>query len=149
LKPSSTHTSQTTLCVLALCAVLLLLAVGCGSGGTLSANALSKQAESLQSFAAEGGLLAEDAVSGKTTRIFTREHSSYLDKAASQAETSLQTAKTEPALEPKLRGLTALAGKVSADLKRLGGASKEEQRTLGRELQAAAQATKKIDEGLK
>ena len=123
--------------------------MGCGSGGKLSANALSKQAESLQSVAAEGGLLAQDAVSGKTTRILTREHSSYLFKAASQGESSLQSAKTEPALEPKLRELTVLARRVSADLDRLGGASKEEQRTLGRELQAAAQVTKKIDEGLK
>jgi hypothetical protein len=127
-------------------AVLVLFAVGCG-GGTLSAKALSQQATTLQSLASEGGLLAQDAVSGKTTRVFTRVHASDLAKAASQGETSLKAAKTTPSLEPKLRGLVKLAGQVSADLKRLGKASKDEQRMLGRELQSAAQAAKKIGAG--
>jgi len=54
---------------------------GCGAG-ELSASALSKQADSLRSLAAEGALLAEDASAGKTTRTFSRVHSSDLDKAA-------------------------------------------------------------------
>ena len=118
--------------------ILALLSAGCGSGGKLEAKALSQQSKSLQSLAAEGALLAQDAVSGKTTRIYAREHSSDLYKAASQAEASLKAAKTEPALQPKLRQLTALATQVSAALKRLGGASKDEQRALGRELETAA-----------
>jgi len=61
----------------------------------------------------------------------------------------LKAAKTEPALQPKLRRLTALATQISAGLKRLGDASKDEQRALGRELQTAAQESKKIDTGLK
>jgi hypothetical protein len=121
--------------------------VGCGSGGTLSAKAFSQQAKTLQSLAAEGGLLAQDAVSGKTTRVFTRVHSSDLSKAASQSATSLKAAKTTPTLEPKLRGLAKLAGQVGSDLKRLGKASRDEQRTLGRELLTAAQAAKKLGGG--
>jgi len=135
--------------LLVLGVILTLLGAGCGSGGKLGAKALSQQSKSLQSLAAEGALLAQDAVSGKTTRIYTREHSSDLYKAASQAEASLKAARTEPALEPKLRQLAALAAQVSAALKRLGGASKDEQRALGRELQAAAQESQKIGEGLK
>ena len=128
---------------------MALLGAGCGSGAKLGAEALSEQSKSLQSDAAEGALLAQDVVAGKTTRIFTREHSSDLYKAASQAEASLKAAKTEPALEPKLRRLTALSTQVSAALKRLGGASKDEQRMLGRELEAAAQETQEIGKGLK
>ncbi len=99
--------------------------------------------------AAEGALLAQDAVSGKTTRIYTREHSSDLYKAASRAEASLRAAKTESALEPKLRQLAIVAADVSAALKRLGGASKDEQRALGRELQRAARESAKIGKGFK
>ena len=129
--------------------VLALVGAGCGGGGRLGAEALSQQSKSLQSLAAEGALLAQDAVSGKTTRIYTREHSSDLYKAASQAEASLKAAKTEPALQPKLRQLTALVTQVSAALKRLGGASKAEQRALGRELQTAARESEKIGEALR
>ncbi len=135
--------------VLVLGMIVALLGAGCGGGGKLGAKALSQQSKSLQSEASEGALLAQDAVSGKTTRIYTREHSSDLYKAASQAEASLKAARTEPALEPKLRELAALAAQVSAALKRLGGASKDEQRALGRELQTAARESKKIGKGLK
>ena len=135
--------------LLALAVILALLCAGCGSGGKLGAKALSQQSKSLRSLAAEGALLAQDAVSGKTTRIYTREHSSDLYKAASQAEASLKAARTDPALQPKLRELTALVAQVSAALKRLGGASKAEQRALGRELQTAARESEKIGEGLR
>jgi hypothetical protein len=129
--------------------VLALLGAGCGGGGKLGAKALSQQSKSLQSAAAEGALLAEDTVSGKTTRIYTREHASDLYRAASRTEADLNAAKTEQTLEPELGGLAELAGRVSADLKRLGGASKDEARALGRELQAAAEESQKISEGLK
>jgi hypothetical protein len=128
--------------------ILALLGAGCGSGGKLGAKALSQQSKSLQSLAAEGALLAQHAVSGKTTRIYTREHASYLHKAASQAEASLKAAETGPALQPKLRWLTALAAQVSAALERLGGASQKEERAIGRELRAAAQESEKIGKGL-
>ena len=50
------------------------------------------KSKSLQSEAAEGALLAEDAVAGKTTRIYMREHSSVSSKAASESAASLKTA---------------------------------------------------------
>jgi alkylhydroperoxidase/carboxymuconolactone decarboxylase family protein YurZ len=135
--------------LLALAVTLVVLCAGCGGGGKLGAKALSQQSKLLQSEAAEGALLAQDAVSGKTTRVYTREHSSDLSKAASRAEASLKAAKTEPALQPKLRHLAALGNQVSAALKRLGGASNDEQRTLTRQLQTAAQESEKIGKGLK
>ena len=134
--------------LLVLGVILALLGAGCG-GGKLGAKALSQQSKSLQSLAAEGALLAQDAVSGKTTRIYTREHSSDLYKAAFQAEASLKAAKTESALQPKLRQLATLVTQVSAALHRLGGAPKDEQRALGRELQTAAQESEAIGKGFK
>lgn len=128
---------------------MALFGAGCGGGGKLGVKALSQQSKSLRSLAAEGALLAQDAGSGKTTRIYTREHSSDLYKAASQAEASLKAAKTEAALEPKLRQLAVLAAQVGAAFKRLGGASKDEQRALGRALQAAAGESEQIGRGLK
>jgi hypothetical protein len=134
--------------VLGLGLILALVGAGCGCGGRLGAKALLQQSKSLQSEAAEGALLAQDAASGKTTGIYTREHASALYRAASQIDASLKAAKTEPALEAKLRQLAILARQISADLRRLGSASEDEQRTLTRELHAAAQSTQRIGEGL-
>jgi len=127
---------------------LALAGGGCGSGGQLGAAALSQQSKSLRSDAAEGALLAQDAASGRTTHIYTREHAADLYRAASQAEIMLKTVTTEPALESRFRQLAFLAGQVSADLARLGSASRDDDRALARELQAAAEASQKIGEGL-
>jgi small-conductance mechanosensitive channel len=94
-------------------------------------------------------LLAEDASAGKTTHTFTRVHASDLDKAASKAAASLETAKTKPALESQRHRLASLAQRISDDLDRLGGASKGEQRSLANELQRAADQSNRIAEGLK
>jgi hypothetical protein len=115
-----------------------LSACACGAGGSLSAEAITTQSSSVQSLAAEGALLARDSAAGKTTAIYTREHSEALAKAASKAASSLQTATTQPALEPKLRRVASLASEVSADLKQLGDASKNEQLRLAKELSKAA-----------
>ncbi len=134
---------------LALGAILAVLGGGCGGGGTLGPASLAKQADTLRSGAAEGALLAQDAAAGKVTSIYVRVHASDLQKAAAKEAGSLRTAKTEPALESKLHRLTVLADRTAADLDRLGGASHVEQRRLGRELEAAAQESQKIGEGLK
>jgi hypothetical protein len=134
--------------VLGLGVIMTLIAAGCGSGGQLDAKALLQQSKTLRSEAAEGALLAEDAVSGKATSIYIHEHAFELFTSASQIEATLEAAKTEPPLEPKLGELAALASQISADLQRLSGASTDEQRTLTGELQAAAQASQRIGEGL-
>jgi hypothetical protein len=127
---------------------LALTVGGCGSGGQLGPKALSEQSQGLQSAAAEGALLADDAASGRTTQVYLREHSSDLSTIASQAEATLRAASTEPVLESKRRRLAVLAEQVSADLKRLGTASRDEAGALARELQAAAQTSQRIGEGL-
>jgi hypothetical protein len=123
---------------LALVVVLALLASGCGSGGTLSAKALSQESKSLKSLAAEGALLARQADAGKTTDIFRRVHSGYLYKAASKSSSSLRTAKTEPGLDAELRKLKYVSGQLSGDLKRLGHASKGQLPGIARDLEVVA-----------
>jgi hypothetical protein len=137
--PSSEHRSVLLRLrrVLGLGVILALVGGGCGSGGQLDAKALSHQLKFLQSEAAEGALLARDAASGRTTRTYTREHSTELYRAALQAEAMLNAATTEPALQPKLRQLVVLAGQVSAGLRRLGSASREEDGRLARQLEAS------------
>jgi len=125
-----------------------LLCTGCG-GGELSASALSKQAKSVSSLAAEGALLAQDSSAGKTTRTFSRVHSSDLHKTASKTAATLASAKTKPALESELHELASIAQRISNDLDRLGSASKSEQRSLGTELQRAADQSNRIAESLK
>jgi hypothetical protein len=132
----------------AVAVILILVGSGCAGGGKLGAGRLSEEASSLRSAAAEGALLARAAAAGKSTDIYRREHALDLYDAASQAKTSLQAAETMPSLKRKLRRLTALAGQVSADLERLAGATEREAGRLGRQLRAAAEQAKKIDQGL-
>jgi hypothetical protein len=82
------------------CLVVLALGTGCGGHGELDAGALSQQAKALQSVAAEGALLADDAASGKSTRVYSGEHSAELRGAAAQIAASLE-ATTTPGLDPK------------------------------------------------
>ena len=134
--------------VLGLGVILALVGAGCDSTRLLGAKELLQQSKSLQSEAAEGALLAEDAVSGKATSIYTREHAFELYRAASEIEASLSAAVSEPAFERELGKLAVLANQISADLKRLSGAPTVEQRILTRELHKAAQASQKIGEEL-
>jgi len=134
--------------MLGLAVILTLVGTGCDGGRQLGAKELLQQSKSLQSEAAEGALLAEDAVSGKATSIYTREHAFELYRAASEIEASLKAAVSEPALELELGKLAVLANQISADLKRLSSASTVEQRILTRELHKAAQASQKLGEGL-
>ena len=117
--------------------------VGCG-GGTLDAEALSKQAEALQSVAAEGALLGQAAASGETTQTFAREHSAALSELAAKTQESLRGATTQPSLQPSLRRLTTLAADTTAALEQLRDATQVEQRELAAMLRAAADQAERI-----
>jgi len=143
LNPSMRRTS-----VLRLATICALIGTACASNGQLEAKALREQSETLRSQAAEGALLAEDAVSGKATSNYVHEHAVELSGAASQIEATLRAGSTDPSLEPERGQLEVLARRVSDDLLRLSVASAEEQRTLTSELQAAADASQRIGDGL-
>jgi hypothetical protein len=115
----------------------------------LHARAIAKHAEAIQAVAAEGALLAGDAAAGRSTRIYTREHSSDLQGAASKEASTLKTARTSAALTPKLRVVTGLATRVSGALKRLGKASRGDQRQLAAQLERAARRSAQIAKSLK
>jgi hypothetical protein len=141
--PSTRRTS-----VLRLATICALVGTACGSNGQLGAKALLQGSESMRSAAAEGALLAEDAVSGKATTNYIHEHAVELSEAASQIEATLRAGSTDPSFETQRGQLVVLARKISDDLQRLSEANTDEQRTLTGELQAAADASQRIGEGL-
>ncbi|MDP9258536.1 MAG: hypothetical protein M3Q31_18585 [Actinomycetota bacterium] len=93
-------------------------------------------------------MLARDGVDGKSTAIFTREHASFLVKAAIATVSSLKRAKARPGLEPKLRTLRRLSAEVGDQLKRLDGASQAEEREIAGKLGKAADEAGKISVSL-
>src|SRR5215210_6721986 len=77
-------------------AVFLGLA-GCGgSSQTLDAKALQKQAEAIESLAAEAALLAGDVSEGDTASPFVRVHAEALGKNAQTVAAALAPGKANP-----------------------------------------------------
>ena len=134
--------------VLRLATICALVGTACAGNAQLGAKALLEQSKTLRSQAAEGALLAEDGVSGKATTNYIHEHAVELSEAASQIEATLRAGSTDPSLETERGQLVVLARKISDDLQRLSEANTDEQRTLIGELQAAADASQRIGEGL-
>jgi hypothetical protein len=107
-----------------LLAVVLLAA--CGSTA-------AKQAEDLQSLAAEGALMAHDAGEGDDWAPYTRAHAEELAKKASSLESK---AKTE--------ALSALARDVARELAQLEHADPDDARALERRLEDAAKRAEEL-----
>ena len=99
-------------------ALIVLAAAGCG-GGTLSRKALQKQAESIQSLAAEGTLVAKGAAGDRTTDNFVSVHTDYLGEAARKIEKDLGSSHATGSLDAKRKEAERLAGMVADDLDRL------------------------------
>ena len=99
-------------------AIAVLAAAGCG-GGTLSKKELQKQAEAVESYAAEGALVAQSVQQGRTTDTFVRVHTEYLVKAAAKAGSKLESAHASGSLDDKRAEALELAEKVETDLDRL------------------------------
>jgi len=118
--------------------------VACGQGRALSPAAFSQAAKSVQSLAAEGALVAQDASAGRSTAAYVRVHGAALSEAASKSAAALRAEKSAPALAQRARTLRALATRIAADLKRLEHASSAEQRRLAHELASAAARSTKL-----
>jgi hypothetical protein len=120
------------------CALAVVVAA-CGGGGRLSHKALQQEAKTVQSLAAEGGILAESAARGHTTKIFVREQAGFLHKAAASSASKLARAGNGGALTP-------LAARVGNALDRLSrsGADSAEQRRLGADPTRAAHAAARL-----
>ena len=94
----------------ALLAALVL--AGC-NGGTVDEQALTKDAETIDSLATEGGLLAHEAAVGESTGPFTRVQSQTLGREASNLSDALGKRSTSPGIETKVRSAAKLAGLVA------------------------------------
>jgi len=105
---------------LLLISVVLLVAAGCGGGGSVSQKDVQKQFETIQSLAAEGALVADGAADGRTTDVFVRVHTGYLDKAVRKVEGQLSSARASGAAERDRVRAARLASSVAGELARLG-----------------------------
>ena len=128
--------------------LVLVLLTGCGDRGEMNAGALSQQAKALQSVAAEGALLAHDAALGKSTGVYSGEHSAELRGAAAQIAASLEAATTTPGLDPKRRRLAVLGTQVTSYLDRIGDASGSEDRAVSRGLAVSARRIEALGRSL-
>jgi hypothetical protein len=99
-------------------ALLTLVLAGC-NGGTVDKHALKRDAEKIGSLATEGQLLANDVSKGASTKYFARVHARELSRAASNLADALAERPTSPGIEPDVRRLSRLAGKVSDQLEQL------------------------------
>jgi hypothetical protein len=106
---------KATICL----AIAVLAQAGCGGGGALSEQGLQKQAEAVQSLAAEGALVAQGAQEDRTTDTFVRVHTEYLAKAAAKVESALDSAHATGRLDARRARAERLALLVSNDLDRL------------------------------
>ena len=127
-------------------ALLILPTAACGGGGTLSTKAFQKQAESLQSFAAEGALVAEGTADGRATETFVSVHTEYLGKAATNVETDLGSAQASGGLEEKRKSALRLAGRITDQLEQLHRAPDDPKLAarLAAELRGEADAAEKL-----
>ena len=98
--------------------LVVALLAGC-NGGTVDSHALQRDAEAVGSLATEGELLANDISKGASTKFFARVHAKELSEAASHLEDALSERPTSPGIEPDVRKLARLAGKVSDELEQL------------------------------
>jgi Ser/Thr protein kinase RdoA (MazF antagonist) len=119
----------------------MLLLAGCGGQGAPSAKALQQEATTLQSLAAEGGILASDASRGRSTSTFVRIHGTELTKAAQASATVLARGRSARA-----RALATLATRVGDALGRLShsGSDRAQQRRLAAQLTLSATRTGRL-----
>lgn len=128
---------------------LALLAAGCGGGGTLTAESFEKEAESLQSFAAEGALLAADVTRGKSTAPFARVHAGELAAQAEKLGRKLAEAEAAPGVREQVARASRLAERVAAALQQLESEPGDSAgaRAVQRELEEAAGAAEQMAGG--
>jgi hypothetical protein len=99
--------------------LVVLLLAGCGGGGTLSKKDLQKQLEAVQSFAAEGALVADGAADERTTDIFVRVHTLYLGDGVKKVRKQVSAGHASGDLEEKRDAAIELASGVERQLERL------------------------------
>jgi hypothetical protein len=127
-------------------AIVVSLVAGCGGGGTLSRDSLRKEAETIQSVAAEGALLAHDSADGRTTTPFVSVHSEVLAESAGKVAQKLESAAVEPWLEQDRARAERLATRIEEELDQLDEHPDDqaEARRVADELDQAAKAAEEL-----
>jgi hypothetical protein len=130
-------------------AVAALLAGGC-RGGDMTTYRFSKDAESLQSLATEGSVLADGVVESRTTSAFVRTHAQELASDTEKLASVVASTHAEPEVVGKTARLAALARKAAAQLRTLAdhpsdGATAASVRSA---LHDAADAAEKLEKSL-
>ena len=98
----------------------LLLLAGCGGGGgSLSAKDVQKELEAVQSFAAEGALVADGAADDRTTDVFVRVHTEYLGDGTKKVADKVSAGHATGGTEAKRKTAVELASAVEEQLGRL------------------------------
>ena len=103
-------------------AIAVLATAGCGGSTTLSKKDLQTQAGAVESFAAEGALVAQAVQEDRTTTTFVRVHTEYMAKALAKVDSALGSAHASGSLEDKRVRAAKLAYFVSQDLDELNRA---------------------------
>jgi hypothetical protein len=99
--------------------VCVVLAAGCGGSGALTQKELQKEAETVQSAAAEGALLASNVARDRTTEPFARIHSGVLAEQVKGAVQALTEGQAPGELEAERRHAAAQASAAFGALEEL------------------------------
>jgi hypothetical protein len=124
--------------------VLLIAVAGCGGSSALTESELHKEAETVQSTAAEGALLAGDVARDRSTAPFARIHSGELADQAKSAATALESATAPRTLDVDRKRAAVTALSVQRALERLADSptdravARRVERELGRDARTAA-----------
>jgi hypothetical protein len=133
----------------ALFVVVVLFGAGC-RGGAMTEYRFSKDAESLQSLATEGGVLADGVADGRTTSAFVRTHAQELASETEKLASVVASAHAQPQLAGKTRRLTGLARKAAAQLRKLADHPSDEAEAakVRSALNDAADAAEQLEKSL-
>jgi hypothetical protein len=131
--------------VTAVALAVLVPLLGACRGGDMTDFRFVKDAESLQSLATEGSMLADGVVDSRTTTAFVITHAQDLAAEADQLASVVASTDPEPGLGQKTDELTKLATLVASQLRELADhASDQEAAAVVRSslANAAAEASK-------
>jgi hypothetical protein len=129
--------------------VAVAIATG-GCGGPIKRDELSRGVETLQSYAAEGALLAHEVATDHTKHAFARVHATDLAERADHEAEKLSDAQATPDLAEPKREAVDLAGQISDQLGEIQVHPGDEAsgRRAERELQKAADRAGALDDRL-
>jgi hypothetical protein len=124
--------------------------LGACRGGDMTDFRFVKDAESLQSLATEGSMLADGVVDSRTTTAFVTTHAQDLAAEAEQLASVVASTDPEPGLDQKTEKLTRLANLVASQLQELADNASDEEAAadVRSSLANAADEAAKLEESI-